>query len=316
MARCRRADQPGARQPHHGARSGLRLLHLLQLPLSPLIPRLPSGGVEGDPGAHRRARRRAGPGHLPAGVPRHSRVHVQLVRGTRPDPGRLQQPVGAGRGGRRGLRDSRAVERRTLPPEVRDAGPLRDLRRPHRRKQGLPRAVRVLRTLQRVAGRRHAPGAGRHAARADSEASAHSSPRLPRRPGQVRRDGRRRAVDHALLSREPVDGGARGVGHGQAGARQRQVRRAAGPVPPQQRRFVLRQLPRVRRNVAGDRLRSQPAGGPRPQRAGVLRAELCLAGDRKKVRRHAGTAVEGDPVADDGAGAGVVHAPPALAAAR
>ena len=88
MARCRRADQPGADQPHQGARSRLRLLHLLQLPLSPLVPRLPRGGVEGDPGADRGTRRRARARHLPAGVPRHSRVHVQLVRGARADPGR------------------------------------------------------------------------------------------------------------------------------------------------------------------------------------------------------------------------------------
>ena len=47
--------------------------------------------------------------------------------------------------------------------------------------------------------------------------------RLPARPGQVRRDGGRRSADHAVLLREPVDGGARGVGARQAGAGQRPV---------------------------------------------------------------------------------------------
>ena len=56
---------------------------------------------------------------------------------------------------------------------------------------------------------------------ADPGAPADSSSRLRRRSGQVRRDRRRRAADHAVLSREPVDGRARGLGAGQAGAGQR-----------------------------------------------------------------------------------------------
>ena len=60
---------------------------------------------------------------------------------------------------------------------------------------------------------------------------------------------------------------------------------------------------------------SQPAGRPWPQRPRLLRAQLRVAGDREEVRRHAGTAVEGDAVADDGAHAGLVHAPAPLAAA-
>ena len=63
--------------------------------------------------------------------------------------------------------------------------------------------------------------AGRQLAAADSRASAHPPPRLPRRHRQVRRDGGRRAADHAVVLREPVDGGARGVGARQAGAGQR-----------------------------------------------------------------------------------------------
>ena len=79
---------------------------------------------------------------------------------------------------------------------------------------------------------------------ADSRASAHPPPRLPRRRGQVRRDGGRRAADHAVVLREPVDGRARSVGARAAGAGQRQVRRAEGPVHPQQRRAVLRDATR------------------------------------------------------------------------
>ena len=70
---------------------------------------------------------------------------------------------------------------------------------------------------------------------------------------QVRRDGGRRAADHAVVLREPVDGGARGVGARPAGARQREVRRAEGTVHPQQRRAVLRGRVGVRRDAAGDR---------------------------------------------------------------
>ena len=83
--------------------------------------------------------------------------------------------------------------------------------------------------------------ADRQLAAADSRASADPPSRLPRRRRQVRRDGGRRAADHAVVLREPVDGGARGVGARPAGARQRQVRRAEGPVHPQQRRAVLRE---------------------------------------------------------------------------
>ena len=142
-----------------------------------------------------------------------------------------------------------------LPAEVRDARSLRDLRRADRREQGLRRAVRILRALQRFAGRRDASRADRHGAHPDSDAPADSSPRVPRGPGQVRRDGGGGAVDHAVVPREPFDGGARSVGDGQAGARQRQVRRAAGPMPAQQRRAVLRELSRVRGDDAARSIR-------------------------------------------------------------
>ena len=83
------------------------------------------------------------------------------------------------------------------------------------------------------------PRPDRHAGAADPCTSAHPPSRLRRRPGQVRRDGGRRGAGHAVALREPVDGGARGVGARPAGARQRAVRRAGRPVRPQQCRVVL-----------------------------------------------------------------------------
>ena len=82
----------------------------------------------------------------------------------------------------------------------------------------------------------------RQLAAADSRASAHPPSRLPRRRRQVRRDGGRGSADHAVVLREPVDGGARSVGARTAGAGQRQMRRAEGPVHPQQRRALLRDV--------------------------------------------------------------------------
>ena len=52
------------------------------------------------------------------------------------------------------------------------------------------------------------------------------------------------APDHAVVLREPVDGGARSVGARPSGARQREMRRAEGSVHPQQRRAVLRRRAR------------------------------------------------------------------------
>ena len=55
-----------------------------------------------------------------------------------------------------------------------------DLRRPHRREQGLRRAVRFLPALQPDDGRGHAPRADRHADHSDSRSSAHSPSRIRR----------------------------------------------------------------------------------------------------------------------------------------
>ena len=71
------------------------------------------------------------------------------------------------------------------------------------------------------------PGAGRQRGDADPETSAHPPSRLPQRRGQVRRAGRLGPADHAVVLREPVDGGARSLGARPSGAGQRPLRRAA-----------------------------------------------------------------------------------------
>ena len=79
--------------------------------------------------------------------------------------------------------------------------PVRRLRRPDRREQGVRRAVRLLHRLRRPAA--SAPldlVLDRHAGAADSGASAHPPSRLRQRPGQVRRDRRRRGAGHAVAT--------------------------------------------------------------------------------------------------------------------
>ena len=115
--------------------------------------------------------------------------------------------------------------------------------------------------------------ADRQLAAADPRTPADSPSGIPRRHGQVRRDGGRGSAGHAVVLREPVDGHARSVGARPAGAGQRQVRRAQGPVHPQQRRPLLRDampsssstLEAIEREPLADR-------HARPQRAAVLSA--------------------------------------------
>ena len=113
---------------------------------------------------------------------------------------------------------------------------------------------------------------------------------------QVRRDGGRRAADHAVVLREPVDGRARSVGARPAGARQRPVRRAEGPVHPQQRRPVLRDATASssRRSSAIEQNRWL-SGVARAQRPAVLPRALRLAGHRAEVSRHVRAAAAGAP---------------------
>ncbi len=119
-------------------------------------------------------------------------------------------------------------------------GRVRHLRRPHRREQGLQGALRVLRTLRERDARDLTLVLVGTSILPIPEHPRLPAPRVPRRPRQVRPCLGCRGVGHAVVLREPVDGGARSLGSGPAGARQRAVRRAARTVRPQQRRALLR----------------------------------------------------------------------------
>ena len=96
-----------------------------------------------------------------------------------------------------------------------------------------------------------------------------------------------------------------------------EVRRAAGPVPAQQRRPVLRELPRSspRRCAPSTRTPSLQAALGRNGRA-FFERHYSVAGDREEVHRHAASSCRrraGD--ANDGADARLVRAAAAIAAA-
>ena len=285
MARQRRPDQPGADRLHRPAGRRLRLLPVLQLSLLPRLARRAPRAAQGDPGADRGARRRARPVDLRAGVPRRPGADVQLAGRAGHHPGRLRQHVGAGRRRRHRLRPAARDRARPLPPQVRRLGPVRDLRRAHRREQGLRRAVRLLRQLPAAPRPAALADPRRHVDPADSGASAHPASRLHLRPRQVRRHRRLGGADHAVAVREPVDGRARGVGPGPAGAGQRPLRRAARADHPQPRRALLRRLPGVRRGAVHADVEPAAAPGVRRERAPLLRAPLRVAGDPAQVPR-------------------------------
>ncbi len=260
MARQRRADEPCPAALHRGQRRHVRLVPLLQLPLSPCVPWPARGGEEGRPGADGRARRHGWTGDVPADFPRGAGADVQLVRGARDAAARRRRaPAGGDRGHRIGA--ARAPAARAIPPAVRRAGSVRHLRRAHRREQGLQGAVRVLPATHPERARPNAAAAHRQLDPAGARSPDDPPPRVRERRRQVRRDGRRRCADHAVVLREPLDGRARGVGPRHAGARQRPLRRAEGTVPAQQRRPLLRELSRS--------FRRRWAHSPRARRFGA-----------------------------------------------
>ena len=172
------------------------------------------------------------------------RAMIQAVSGNHDVPGRRR---------RRRIGRPAQPAAGAVPAEVQHPRAVCRLRRPHRREQGLQGAVRVLPGLSARSVGQAVARPDRQLAAADSRASAHPASRLPRRRRQVRRDGGRRSADHAVVLREPVDGRARSVGARPAGAGQRQVRRAEGPVHPQQRRPLLRD---ATREFVGDAARA------------------------------------------------------------
>ena len=108
-------------------------------------------------------------------------------------------------------------------------GPLLPLRRPRRRREGLPRPRRDVPRLARAGGR--AGDAGPHG-NGGAQAPAPSGrprPRLPARGREARRDGRRDGAGHALAARELLLRDPRGVVAGHTGAGDRALPRPAGP---------------------------------------------------------------------------------------
>ena len=114
--------------------------------------------------------------------------------------------------------------------------------------QGLRRALRLLHALLRPPRAAARSGSHRNAGAAGAIAPPYPSPGLRHGPGQVRRDRGGRSPGHAVALREPVDGGARGMGPRATGARQRTLRRPGRAVSAQQRRPVsIRTAPSSRR---------------------------------------------------------------------
>ncbi len=176
---------------------------------------------------------------------------------------------------------------RALPAEVQHPRAVCRLRRPHRREQGLQGAVRRLCSSI----------AETDATRLSLVLIGNSMLPIPQHP-RIRHLGflddsdkfdamaAAGPADHAVVLRKPVDGRARSLGAGPAGARQRPMRRSQRPIDPQQRRPVLREPRRVHRDAARPRakpLAERHAGQERPP---VLPRTLRLAGDRAKVSRH------------------------------
>src|SRR5262249_21526433 len=122
--------------------------------------------------------------------------------------------------------------------------------------------------------------------------------------------------DHAVVLREPLDGGAGSVGARTAGAGQRPVRRAQRPVHPEQRRSLLRNVRRVQRDDADHRAQPVARARARPQRPPVLPRALRLAGDREEVPRHVRPSVGGAAARADRAAAGMVRETPPRSTAR
>ena len=85
------------------------------------------------------------------GRPRH---HVQLVRGTRADSGCELERRRSRRRRRRGIGGAGAAGAAALPPEAQHRRAVRDLRGPHRREQGLRRALLAFPTVCAYVSRR------------------------------------------------------------------------------------------------------------------------------------------------------------------
>ena len=300
LARQRRAGEPGAGEPCRAGGRRSRLRRPLQLSL---LPRVAPGAADSGEGGHRPDRgTRSGdrPLDFRPGAARRPRPHVQLAGRARDDPGGREQRGRPRRRRRRRLGRARSHRPGAVPAQVQD-------------QRGRSRSTSAGSTRTRAAAsssptssatRRRSRGASTwssSAARSSTCRSIRASTTwVPRRPRQVRRARRLGPADHAVVLREPVDGGARGVGARPAGARQRALRRAERPVHPEQRRPVLRELRGVRRGALLARVERPAERAARPERPRVLQAELRLAGHRAQVPRHVRAAQEGPSPATGG----------------
>ncbi len=167
-----------------------------------------------------------------------------------------------------------------LPPPP---SPLRAdgaVRRPHRSRQGLRRAHRVLQQLRERGWRRDARAHGRQADGA-ARGAVHPfrRPAVRSRAHAGARSGDRRHLSVSL--REPVAARARNPGGRHAGAGERPERRARGALCQEQRRAVLRRSRRVRGvpEAAGERRAAARGDGTkRPRlRASNYRWDVVLA---------------------------------------
>ena len=201
----------------------------------------------------------------------------------------VRQPATCRR--RRRHRIGRAAEPAAgaVPAEVQHPRTVRHLRRPHRREQGLQGAVRVLpgATCEEPAGRLSLVLIG------------NSLLPIPEHP-RIRHLGflddadkfdamaGGRPADHAVVLREPVDGGARGVGarHGRCSPTAKcdvlkgQCIRSNAGLYYETLRGVRRDAARASSRTAGSR------GIARPERPAVLPRQLRLARHRAEVSRH------------------------------
>ena len=169
-----------------------------------------------------------------------------------------------------------------FPAAAQDQPAVCDLHRPHRRQQGMRRALRLLPALRDDVPARPGSRARRQADHPGPDAPPDSPPRVSARRGQVRRARRRRPPDHAVVLREPLDGRARSLGARPSGTCQRPMRRAQGTVHPEQRRALLRELRRVRRDAVFARIERAAARPPGEEWPRVFRAPLRVAGDREE----------------------------------
>ena len=121
-------------------------------------------------------------------------------------------------------------------------------------------------------------------------ASADPASRLRVGSGQVRRDGRGGGSGDAVVFRESVDGGARSVGAGQAGARERDAATSSSGSASAATRGCITKMPAISRGARSPARRRGTGDSAGTQRTRVFRAPLQLAGHRAEVSRHVRTA--------------------------